>query len=586
MPGPALKEVFARFGVEFDTKAVKAGKESVESLEGKIKKLRDGVVQLEAKVSPAQLGKKLAGMRDELKKLQATKDPSDTQKARIDELKKGIAHIDSGGALGEVTAEIGKLLDEIRQLDAQRGIKVKSEELAELGQRAAVMGAGLLAAGAAVVMFAQRMAGLGLQLGDTSRELGTSATEMTAWQQVAERSGVPVEAMNGALGTLAGHLREATARTGDARFMFRRLGVEWQNADGTVRDTSAVMMDAGRSIASIGDPVRRARMGAQVLGDSWRLLAPIFEGSGASIETMRQEVRDLVGGDLEELTAQSREVRGEQARFNLALQALQTTIALRILPTFSWLMGSVSRAIAVFKRWTDESNIVRAVLYTLGAIAAVQFAQMAVALARTFGPQMLARAPMLLALAALVLTVDDLISLFEGGPSAIGDFVDAIAGAGTAAAWVGEMRDFFEHFGQYMSDAATAIRSYFTNLFAEIMDALFSGIPGYRRRVQAPTTQVIPGTTQDAHGGLHTALSPAALARMAAQQQPGGVGAAHGGAATQNVHLATNVGQIIVNGAADPEGSARAVRADLNRRSDESIRAARRHLVPRVRAAT
>ena len=334
-------------------------------------------------------------------------------------------------ALKEIFARFGVDFD-------ASALKKGSVEVQDMVKRLADLGKQLT--GPAIVtgaaLFVRGMIEQGKELADQAAALNTSATSMREWQYVAERNGVPAEQMNQALSTLANNARASVSGNYDLAYAFRRLQVNVRDANGQLKPTGDLMAEVGTQIAKIGNPLIRARMTMQHFGEAGRFLIPIFEKGATSINAMRQEVRDLVGGDLDELAKQSRQVRGEQARFKLAFDALTTTITLHLLPVFRWLTVGISKIIAEGKKLVENTRLIEAAMITLGAVFVIQGLKMAAAMLPVIIPML----PIALGLAFIILLVDDLLVLMAGGKSSIGDFIDSFYGAGTAAELVGGIK--------------------------------------------------------------------------------------------------------------------------------------------------
>lgn len=115
------------------------------------------------------------------------------------------------------------------------------------------------------------------------------------------------------------------------------------------------------------------------------------------------------------------------------LKDLGTRIGQKLLPVAGQLIVWGNKAIDVFLEVTKKSTIFEATLGTLAAAFAVLKLQAALAL---IGP--------LLAFGALALLVDDINTLFSGGQSTIGRWLDEIGGVGTAQEFVDDFRATLE----------------------------------------------------------------------------------------------------------------------------------------------
>jgi hypothetical protein len=283
------------------------------------------------------------------------------------------------------------------------------------------------------------------------------------------------------------------------------------------------------------------------------------------------------------------------------------------------LVSWFTRAVAVFIEFTKHSNLMKAAVYVLGA---VMVAVGAAALA-AWAPVLLPFLGIAAAVAAVVLVVDELITLFRGGDTLIGRFIDRTYGAGTAARVVATLRDAFTQtvdavrslvsgaanaWTSIQSGASTAadkIRSTFGGATASMLNAtrgigdlfvaqfelasaalgrladrameylrpvmdaarpfirLLGGELGTVFRASLPNTRVL-GAALDAFTSANNTI--AGTSRTVA----GGLNSA-----TTAINAPVTVGSIQVNGAANPEATGRAVRRALTAQTTASLQTTR-----------
>lgn len=355
----------------------------------------------------------------------------------------------------------------LREIFARFGIQFDSAPLAKGAEKTNLLAKGLkdlegkLAAPALVAslgLFVRGMYGMGLALGDSSRQLGMSATALREWQFVAEASGVPVEDMNNALGTLSANMRGAVSGNYDMLYQFRRLGVQVRDTYGRLRDTGDVMMEVGTRIAGIQRPITQARYLMMMFGESGRILLPVFQQGARAVNGMREEVRAITGGDLDRVAEQTRKMRAEMARLNLVSEALANSIFLEVLPAVRWMIVEAGKMARWLKTLQVETTAFESGLMLLSALAIAQFGRMGAELVRTFGMKGLMRMPMILALVAMVLLFDDIRGALNGDKSAIAEWIDAWQGAGTAARWVDDIKIGIEGVREAIFDAINGYR--------------------------------------------------------------------------------------------------------------------------------
>jgi hypothetical protein len=122
-----------------------------------------------------------------------------------------------------------------------------------------------------------------------------------------------------------------------------------------------------------------------------------------------------------------------------ALRDLGTRIGLVLLPAVQKLTNGLVKVVRGIGELVKNSNIIQAIFLLLGAAAIALGIKMAIA----FAPALLIFAKWALIIGGIILIVDDLITLFKGGESVIGDFIDAIFGAGAAVKMVNALKTAF-----------------------------------------------------------------------------------------------------------------------------------------------
>jgi hypothetical protein len=497
----ALREVFAKFGVEFDRSKADQGRQSVKALEASIQ---------------------------------------------------------------SVNKELPKTQQEVKKTENHFSAFAKS-----------FFASGLIAG---LAQFVQGVIQNTLAQADQAQALGTTTQSMLEWQHVAAASGVSVEVMNSGLATLSQNMRAVQQGSGDAATTFRRLHVPVRDANRNLRDTGDVMVEAGLAIARIENPTLRARMAVRTFGDAGRQLIPIFEQGATSVEGMRAEVRDMVGNNLAAMETGARKARGEYSRLSLAFQGVSNSIALTLLPSFLWMIQSLTWVVREAKRLADTTFILQAAFATAIPVILVLLGQLLAATWATFGPMIVAMAPFALGVAAIVLVVDELLALFNGGDSIIGRFIDSLLGVGQAKVIVQELRQSYEDLVDWFSSAIDTVIRQLSRIPG--ISSLVSGL-GSAPTVQRQATRgfVAPGTVEG-RGFVAPAVLRAGVRTGAIS---GGSVALGRNSRPNDVRVTTQVGNIVVEGAGrDGEAIATAIQGRLRDAEAASARAARGALVRRV----
>lgn len=473
----------------------------------------------------------------------------------------------------------------LRELLADFGFRVDARQLARAdGLLETVIGnverfGQSLLTGAAVygvARFVRSQVELGSELHDTAIATGLSATELVEWRHAAGLSGVDAEQLTAALARTA----QGAARGNPA---IRRLGVATRTASGEMRSAGDIFEDVGGAIMNIADETERGAVAQEIWGRSGRRILPVFADGAEGVRTLREEVRRLYGGDLESLAAQADELGDVQDRLGLIWDAMSTRIALALFPA---LLSVAEVAIDVSNGFADllrHSQLAQATLVTLGAIAVA----VAIATVGAWGPPLVSFLLIATGLAfvaamfgVVVVAVEDLIVMLQGGQSVLGEFLDELFGAGTAATVAQTVNDAWravlQTFGE-VADAAHEMWSLITSDSPTVADG----------ELRATSRGLDPAT---AVGGDELARREAIRRAYQGEHQDqaalrqlfgrGGQSVSAPVPASTSVTTTRSIGAIYVDGATDPVETARVIRAHLDDDDDATIDSAARDLLP------
>jgi hypothetical protein len=346
-------------------------------------------------------------------------------------------------ALQEVLAHLGfdVDLDNLDKADGAVGKVFKSW--------AAVAGAVATAAGALQVLnFAAESARAGAELQATAEAAGTSARALAQWRDAVVRAGGDVAQLGG--GTLAFSKFLVEARRGgeEQRKTLRRLGVDLRNADGSARDAGAAFEDAVLALGDVEDAAKRAAVADQLFGGAGESLVKVALRGADALDEQRRRFDEL-NPDLELYVERAADADQALKEWDAAGTALKQTLAIALLPALEGLARAATTVAEWFSRTSAGSHVVEVGLIAVAAAAAVA----GVAMISAFIVPIAIVAAVAAAIAAVVLVVDDLIALFTGGKSAIGQALDQLFGFGTAERVVAGVKDAAASLVEWLSRA-------------------------------------------------------------------------------------------------------------------------------------
>ncbi len=281
---------------------------------------------------------------------------------------------------------------------------------------------------------------LGVEAARTATTLGLSTQAVQEWGFAASRAGLGVEEVADAMSTLQERARDALLDpASDPAEQLRLLGVAARGANGELRSGEDLFLAVADGLAGMGTQTERVGAAMTLFGDVGRDLLPVLQDGSAGIEELRQRARDLGGGLSGEVAANAAKATRAMADFEFAMTGLRSVMVSDIIPVITVLTTGVADLIGFFNRMTRGTRPLRAILLLLataiGSVAAVILLAMLPVL-----PPLIIQMALLTAafaiwaavIAVVVLAVDDLLTLFAGGDSVIGRFLDAMFGAGAA----------------------------------------------------------------------------------------------------------------------------------------------------------
>jgi TM2 domain-containing membrane protein YozV len=354
--------------------------------------------------------------------------------------------------LREVLARFGVEVDQTPLAGLSGGIDGVVGKLRTLGAT--------LAAGLAVNLlrdFVTEMADAGDEIAETSARLGMSSDALQQWRHAATMNGVAAGELDAAMTSLFRNLEGATQGGAGQAQLFSRLGVNVRDAEGNVRSLDSLLPDIADGFAAIPNQTQQAGLALRLFGRAGARLVPLLSQGSAGVAALREEFQRLGGGASTEMVEQSAAFNDEMDRLDLAVFSLKSRLAVVLLPALTRTVEVVTAAASAFLAMAENSHLVEAALLVLGVLALAFGVKFLIGFA---GPIAITLA-VAAAIAFLILLVDDLITLFSGGKSVIGGFIDEMFGIGTAATLVRDLKDAWEGMILAVRRANFAVREFF-----------------------------------------------------------------------------------------------------------------------------
>jgi len=497
--GEALRQVFAEFGFKVDDKGL-----------DELVKKTDRQIKLEESLSKTE------------KKVLA-----DVQRSAAEREKAKTAEAAEATKAAEAAAKAAE--DEKRALlDTIPGLKLLNSLKGSVRMRALGLAAGMGAVVAVAHRFAVAFAGDVAALRETADAARVTETQFQQLAFAGNAAGVGADVVTGSLTTLAEGLRAIEARTGGPTNALWRLGVRARNTDGTIRDTSDVLLDLADRFERVRNPIHRARLAQELFGSNGRRMLTVLAGGSAALRRQREDFAALGGGVLPEAVEQGRRFTVAQGRMQVALDSVRSVIATSLLPVVTYLTNGIANATGWLSRMTRGSNLVNVAIAALGVAGAAAGVKIIAAWAPVLAPLALSGA----ALAVILLVIDDIVTFLRGGNSVIGRFIDYLYGAGAARETLQYLPILWRDVTEWIDAAYESLDRFLTkwNVLETLVGSsprLTSIIQGQRPaavpiRGRQPTAPLLPGTASvtGRRGVRLTSITPTVDRAPTAPTQP------------------------------------------------------------------
>ncbi len=293
-------------------------------------------------------------------------------------------------------------------------------------------------------------------LAKTSQKIGVNALELQKWQYAADLAGVSADTLTGTLGILSRNVEAAATGSKSQAEAFKALGVNVKDAAGNLKDPATLLGELATGFDGVENTTKKTALAMAVLGRGGKELLPLFKGGSKAIEATRNELEGLGAAFTQDFLDQSEEANDNVSRFEVSLKGIRNTIAISILPILNGFALAAAKVVSGFNKLIKGTHVVKIALSML-AYAAIRAG---IKILMAFAGPIAMFALVVAAIASVILIVDDLITLFEGGDSVIGEFIDTLFGGGTAAAWVDDLKFAWQEVTNAIVGAIDAVKEF------------------------------------------------------------------------------------------------------------------------------
>ena len=130
-------------------------------------------------------------------------------------------------------------------------------------------------------------------LNTLSSTTGLSTKQLQEFAYASDLIDVSTDTLAGSLKKLTSNMSTASKGSGDVYDTFKQLGVEFKNADGTLRNSNDVFNDTIRALGKVKNETERDALAMKLFGKSATDLNPLIEGGIDTLEQMSKQANEL-----------------------------------------------------------------------------------------------------------------------------------------------------------------------------------------------------------------------------------------------------------------------------------------------------
>ena len=339
--------------------------------------------------------------------------------------------------LRELLARFGVQFDDHELQKGSASLDTLADRIRNFAGVAAAVGLGV-----GIGSFINSIREAGTEISQVSRQMGLSTRALQEWRFVVADAGLEAGDLFGGFGAIADNAANAAGGSKDMADAFKALGVEVKDSSGNLKGIEQLVLEMADGFSKLTNETQKSNIAQTIAGDDGLRLLAVFRQGRAGIEALRKEFARLGGGMSDDAIARSNELTAAMASVNAAFNGIRSLIAVAVFPALTRFANGVASAVGRLVELAQGTRIVEAAFLVLGAAAVA----LAIKIAIAFAPAILVVALWAAGIAAAIAVLDDLITLFEGGNSAIGTFIDNMLGAGTAARWVEAVKETWDAF--------------------------------------------------------------------------------------------------------------------------------------------
>lgn len=317
---------------------------------------------------------------------------------------------------------------------------------------------------------------------------GISTDALQEYKYMAELVDVSLDTITGSLKKLTSNMSTASKGSGSAYEAFKKLGVQFQNTDGTLRNSQEVFNEALEALGKIENETERDALAMQLFGKSAQDLNPMIAAGKEQLDAYAQQAHDTGYVMSEEMLQANVAVSDSYELMQNSITALKNTIGTEFAPVLQQIIDGFTSLL----QWiTDNKDMIedyaipavvglttafvtyKAAMVAMSIINTVRKATESMTLAQAALNAIMAANPIVLVVTAIAALVAALITAYKTSDefrakvdAAFQKIKDAI---GTAIDWIKDKVEWLKNLPQ---QALTWGRDMLDNFIQGIKDKI------------------------------------------------------------------------------------------------------------------
>jgi hypothetical protein len=220
----------------------------------------------------------------------------------------------------ELFAKLGMDLDAASFAEADIAVRTVVKGLEIIGEVAKEAAKGF------VELFAKTTEYAG-HINDLSERTGLSIQALQELRYAGSLAGVGLDELVGATTILSSNMAQAAAGSASAQAAFKKLGVQWADSSGKLRDVNDVMDDMAVSFGGMQKGAEKTDLARTLMGRGGAGLLPMMKAGAGGLKDMREEA-NLFGNVMsDEMVASGDDFGDNLTRIGAILEGLRNAIA-------------------------------------------------------------------------------------------------------------------------------------------------------------------------------------------------------------------------------------------------------------------